>query len=105
MFMRASRTQLVLVVSLALAGSSLAVRGFQNPPAPSTAAPQTPPIATPPAPPPSPVYSKLPGNPWPPAKKGGPTSPALSPAEEMKTFSVPPGFHVELVAAEPLVDS
>ncbi len=51
------------------------------------------------------VHSTLPGNQWPPARKAGPTSPALSPEEEMRTFSVPPGYHVELVAAEPLVDS
>ena len=34
-----------------------------------------------------------------------PPSPVLSPEEEAKTFSVAPGFHVELVAAEPLVTS
>jgi mono/diheme cytochrome c family protein len=51
------------------------------------------------------VFSKLPGNQWPPARKAGPTSPALSPEEEIKTFSVPPGYHVELVAAEPLLDA
>ncbi|HEY2433298.1 MAG TPA: HEAT repeat domain-containing protein, partial [Vicinamibacterales bacterium] len=34
-----------------------------------------------------------------------PTSSALSPQDEMKTFSLPPGFHVELVASEPLIDS
>jgi glucose/arabinose dehydrogenase/mono/diheme cytochrome c family protein len=32
-----------------------------------------------------------------------PPAPALTPEEEMKTFKVAPGFHVELVAAEPLV--
>jgi putative membrane-bound dehydrogenase-like protein len=52
-----------------------------------------------------PVFSKLPSNQWPPARKAGPTSPALSPEEEMKTFSVPPGYRVELVAAEPLLDA
>ena len=30
-------------------------------------------------------------------------SPALTPAESLKTFSMPPGYHVELVASEPLV--
>jgi mono/diheme cytochrome c family protein/glucose/arabinose dehydrogenase len=49
--------------------------------------------------------AKVPGNAWPPAKKQMPTSIALSPQEEMKTFSLPPGFHVELVASEPLIDS
>ena len=29
--------------------------------------------------------------------------PALSPAEAMKTFHMPPGYHLELVASEPLV--
>jgi mono/diheme cytochrome c family protein len=49
--------------------------------------------------------AKVPGNAWPPAKPQMPTSIALSPQEEMKTFSLPPGFHVELVASEPLIDS
>jgi mono/diheme cytochrome c family protein/glucose/arabinose dehydrogenase len=30
-------------------------------------------------------------------------SPPRSPADEMKTFFMPPGFHVELVASEPLI--
>src|SRR4051794_29547394 len=30
-----------------------------------------------------------------------PPGPALSPAEAIKKMQVPPGFHVELVAAEP----
>jgi mono/diheme cytochrome c family protein/glucose/arabinose dehydrogenase len=30
-------------------------------------------------------------------------APALSPAEAMKTFSMPPGYHLELVASEPLI--
>jgi mono/diheme cytochrome c family protein/HEAT repeat protein len=49
--------------------------------------------------------AKVPGNAWPPAKPQMPASIALSPQDEMKTFSLPPGFHVELVAAEPLIDS
>ncbi|HEX6463535.1 MAG TPA: PVC-type heme-binding CxxCH protein, partial [Vicinamibacterales bacterium] len=49
--------------------------------------------------------AKVPGNVWPPAKRQMPTSIALSPQEELKTFSVPPGFHVELVASEPLIDA
>lgn len=32
-----------------------------------------------------------------------PPAPALSPAEELKTFKVAPGFRLELIAAEPLV--
>ena len=30
-------------------------------------------------------------------------APVLTAEEEMKTFSLPPGYHVELVAKEPLV--
>ena len=49
------------------------------------------------------VYgSQLP--PWPPGVQRVPAeSPALTPAEALKTFSMPPGYHVELVASEPLV--
>jgi mono/diheme cytochrome c family protein/glucose/arabinose dehydrogenase len=49
--------------------------------------------------------AKEPGNPWRPARKATPTSPALSAADEMKSFSMPPGFHVELVASEPMIES
>src|SRR5262245_60813002 len=49
--------------------------------------------------------STVPGNPWPPAVKSGDKSPALGPEDELKTFSMPPGWHAELVAAEPLVES
>ncbi len=49
--------------------------------------------------------ARVPGNAWPPAKPPMPKSIALSPQDEMKTFSLPPGFHVELVASEPLIDS
>jgi mono/diheme cytochrome c family protein/glucose/arabinose dehydrogenase len=49
--------------------------------------------------------AKTPGNIWLPARKPTPTSPALSPEEEMKTFATPPGYHVQLVAAEPLIES
>src|SRR5262249_40924686 len=42
--------------------------------------------------------------PWPPGvqqvSKG---SPALPPDEALKTFYMPPGYHVELVASEPLI--
>ncbi len=47
--------------------------------------------------------SKVPGNIWPPAKKQMPKSIALSAEEEMKTFSLPPGFRVELVASDPMI--
>ncbi len=38
-----------------------------------------------------------------PAHLKSPAAPALSPADAAKTFKLPPGFHMELVAAEPLV--
>ncbi len=41
---------------------------------------------------------------WPPPVQKGPDgSPALTPAEAMKTFTMAPGYHLELVASEPLV--
>ena len=41
---------------------------------------------------------------WPPAvQKVSDQSPALSPAEALATFHLPPGYHLELVASEPLV--
>ena len=49
--------------------------------------------------------AKLPGNIWPPAKKQMEKSIALSPEDEMKTFSMPPGYRVELVASEPMIES
>jgi mono/diheme cytochrome c family protein/glucose/arabinose dehydrogenase len=49
--------------------------------------------------------AKTPGNIWTPVKKAGPTSPALTPQDELKTFSLPPGYHAQLVAAEPLIES
>ena len=49
--------------------------------------------------------AKTPGNIWWPAKKAGPTSPALTPDEELQTFSMPPGYHAQLVAGEPLIES
>lgn len=48
--------------------------------------------------------AKTPGNAWLPARKTTPST-ALTPEEEMKTFSMPPGYHAQLVAAEPLLDS
>ena len=42
---------------------------------------------------------------WPPAVHAAPPeSPVLSPADEMKTFAMPPGYHVELVASEPMIE-
>ena len=52
------------------------------------------------------VQSRPPAQPsWPPAVQRVPDeSPALSPADEMKTFVLPPGYRVELVASEPMVE-
>ncbi len=42
--------------------------------------------------------------PWPPGIQKVPAdSPALSPQEALKTFFMPPGYHLELVASEPLI--
>ena len=42
--------------------------------------------------------------PWPPeVQKVSPESPALSPADALKTFYMPPGYRIELVASEPLI--
>lgn len=42
--------------------------------------------------------------PWPPeVQKVAPDSPALSPDEALKTFYMPPGYRLELVASEPLI--
>ena len=45
------------------------------------------------------------GKPWPPGlQKVSDESPVLSPEDEMKTFFMPPGYHVELVASEPMIE-
>ncbi len=42
--------------------------------------------------------------PWPPGVQRVPgESPALSPQEALKSFYMPPGYHVELLASEPLI--
>ena len=42
--------------------------------------------------------------PWPAGvQKVSPDSPALSPEEALKTFYMPPGYHLELAASEPLI--
>lgn len=44
--------------------------------------------------------------PWPPGVQKVPAeSPVLSPSEELKTFYMPPGYHLELVASEPLIEA
>jgi hypothetical protein len=50
-------------------------------------------------------FQSSPANrPWPPGiQKVRPESPALPPVEALKTFYMPPGYHLDLVAAEPLV--
>ncbi|MEO8520542.1 MAG: hypothetical protein ABI603_04210, partial [Acidobacteriota bacterium] len=41
---------------------------------------------------------------WPPPVRKTPTrAPVLTAAEELKTFVLPPGYHAQLVAQEPLV--
>ena len=43
--------------------------------------------------------------PWPPGLQPvSEDSPVLSPEAEMKTFFMPPGYHVELVASEPMIE-
>ena len=54
---------------------------------------------------PSAGTATTPGNIWPPAMKAPAGSPALSPEDAVKTFSMPPGFRVELVASEPMIES
>lgn len=45
-----------------------------------------------------------PSGPWPPAVQPvAPVAGPLAPAEALKTFALPPGYRIELVAAEPLV--
>src|SRR5262245_59926506 len=44
--------------------------------------------------------------PWPPGVQPvGDTSPPLAPADAVKTFYLPPGYRMELVASEPLVQN
>jgi glucose/arabinose dehydrogenase len=48
--------------------------------------------------------SSIPNRPWPPGlQKIAEGSPALPPEEALKTFYMPPGYRVELVASEPLI--
>ena len=51
------------------------------------------------------AFQSSPANrPWPPGvQKVSDESPVLSPADALKTFYMPPGYHLELVASEPLV--
>jgi mono/diheme cytochrome c family protein/glucose/arabinose dehydrogenase len=49
--------------------------------------------------------AKVPGNIWPPEKKQMEKSIPLLPQEAIKTFSMPPGYRVELVASEPMIES
>lgn len=48
--------------------------------------------------------NSTPNLPWPPGlQKVSPESPVLSPADALKTFYMPPGYRLELVASEPLI--
>ena len=48
--------------------------------------------------------SSPPNRPWPPGvQKVSADSPALSPEDALKTFYMPPGYRLELVASEPLI--
>jgi putative membrane-bound dehydrogenase-like protein len=51
------------------------------------------------------AYQSSPSNrPWPPGLQQVPdSSPALSPEDALKTFFMPPGYHLELVASEPMI--
>ncbi len=50
------------------------------------------------------VFAQQGSRPWPPpVVPVTPEAPALSPEESMRTFVLPPGYRVELVAAEPLI--
>ncbi len=49
-------------------------------------------------------HASQPARAWPPGLHTAPTdSPVLSPEHAMKTFFLPPGYHVELVASEPMI--
>src|SRR6476660_8374294 len=72
--MRLARSRAVLLMIVAAAAT---ISGFQSSPA---------------------------NRPWPPGiQKVRPESPALPPVEALKTFYMPPGYPLDLVAAEPLV--
>ena len=50
------------------------------------------------------AQSSIANRPWPPGIQKVPAeSPALSPEDALKTFYMPPGYRVELVASEPLI--
>ena len=90
-----------VVLSVTAAWKVPALQGSQTSAAPQAQAPQ------PTAPEAAPIAgtAKTPGNIWLPAKKAGSTSAALTPEDELETFSMPPGYHAQLVAAEPLIES
>ena len=91
--------------------AALTAKARQTPQAPTAG--QTPQATAAPAQPPAPAdpatsvagTAKTPGNIWLPAKKATSSTAALTPEEELKTFSLPPGYHAQLVAAEPLIES
>jgi len=51
------------------------------------------------------VYAYQGSKPWPPGlQQVSNESPVLSPQDELKTFFMPPGYHLELVASEPMIE-
>jgi glucose/arabinose dehydrogenase len=96
-----------LIASAALAlSASVFWRAVAADQAPQAPAPQAAPAQARPVDPMPSVQgtAKTPGNTWLPARKASPTPAALTPEEELQTFSLPPGYRAELVAAEPLVE-
>ena len=52
------------------------------------------------------MQEATPGRPWPPPiTQADSGAPPLSPDEALKTFSMPPGYRLELVASEPLIEA
>ena len=51
------------------------------------------------------AYAWQAAKPWPPGlQQVSNESPVLSPQDELKTFFMPPGYHLELVASEPMIE-
>src|SRR5262245_57434041 len=79
LIMRAGRSSIVRIIAAALLGATAGVAGFTT-------------------------QSSQANRPFPPGvQKVSDESPPLSPADELKTFFMAPGYHLELVAAEPLI--
>ena len=89
-----------IVVFVAIVASAACVAAVVFFPTVRAAAGQQRAVAPPPA-----VFATVPANQWPAARPASTVADPVPPDEALKTFSVPPGYHVELVAAEPMVDS